>query len=690
MSATDLSSTRRVSLGREDQSDLQIVALERQASFSSSSTEYEEIDLSEKSSPDSDANESYSDVDIAESEEKFQSDSNRDDQEMDVKEDSDVDDNNDDNDDDGNIDVATDEENNNTLTDEEEVGDNDVMIDDGDVENNVSGDEGDLENNDVLSDEENDEENLQNNSGMSEDDLPDSDNEINILNDISITIANESLVSPTNMDEHLEIGDNDAVEDISELNQGDEGDNESVNENLLTSSQRIVFSQSDSDSGSDGEAENNTEPIKENQIASGSQIAVDSDNKMEKKAPAESSVTISSGKEKLMKEKTEVFLVTEGIPKNDVKVDKATDSNVKTSQTVVKSTSSKLPNAEKPKLVSSSNLRKNSTQKISPKVETVDKAKEPVKDKLPAPKTSENVLDKAVNRESKVNASGKKEPRNLLTEVKPKIESEDKMDFDQLSIEDEDSDFEEEEASQPAVKSKVGLNKIPTEKLKRKRSHSIENDRKRHSCSPERSRTSLRSYRNRYQDQRSRDRSRDRFNKRRSRSSSMDRTHRGNNEHYRRSRSRDRKQSRISSVKGRDKDRESRHYRSRSRSNSRTRSRRTEKVVKSTVDKPFKKESVRSSVKERLDMKSKISARPSSKSPRKEIRTRVSNDEVKTVKVKQAKSTRSELKVANGTKVLSKPAIQRDVDGVIIKQPKGLCFTGDILYQGHIFTCMNS
>jgi len=46
--AADLSSTRRVSLGRKDKSDLQVVSLERQESFSSTSTDYEEIDLSER------------------------------------------------------------------------------------------------------------------------------------------------------------------------------------------------------------------------------------------------------------------------------------------------------------------------------------------------------------------------------------------------------------------------------------------------------------------------------------------------------------------------------------------------------------------------------------------------------------------------------------------------------------------
>ena len=492
----------------------------------------------------------------------------------------------------------------------------------------------------------------------------DSDNEINILNDISITIANESLVSPTNMDEHLEIADDDEVEENTELNQGEESDSESLNEHHLTSTQRIVVSQSDSDNESAGEVGNDTEMIKENQSASGREMTMETRNEKEKEASMVSCVTISSEKVK-----TEVLPVTKGKPKNIIKVDKAINLNVKPSQIVVKSPSLKLPNAEKPETVTSTKLKKDNTQekeKTMPKEKTAEKTKEPRIDK--AQKGNENASGKAVNQGSKVKASEEKESKGLFTDVKAKAESEEKMDFDQLSIEDEDSDFEEEEENQPAVKSKVGLNKIPTENLKRKRSHSRDNDRKRHSRSPERSHTSSRSYRNRFRDQRLRDRSRERFNKRRSRSPP---TLRGNDSRQ------DRKHNRISSDKGRD--RERRYYRSRSRSNSKTRSSRAEKVVKSNVEKPVK-ESVRSSVKERLDVKKETNVKPLSKSPRKEIRTQDRTDEEKTVKVKQVKSSKIELKTANGSRVVSKPTIQRDVDGIIIKQPKGLCGIGDSLY----------
>lgn len=681
MPAADLSSTRRVSLGRKDKCDLQVVALERQESFSSSSTDYEEIDLSERIIPDSEANDSGSNVDDAESDKRIEIDSHRDDQEMESKEDSDGGRNKDDVE---NNDVLTDEENNSVLTDDEDFGDNVVLTDEGDVENNISTDEDDVENSLDLSDEDSGEDVEESSQNYLEalealeDELHDSANEINVLNDISITIANESLVShsPTNLDEHLEIVD-DEVEDNVGLNQGNESDNESLNELHMTSTQRIVVSQSDSEDESDGKVENETEMMKGNQCASGSEMIVDQpvvDNHdiKEKKDTVVSSTIASSEKEN-----TEV-LASKSKSKNILKAEKPTDLIPKPSLKVVKNTISKLSSAEKTELVTSSNLKKDKTQEMLPKDNTVDKAKEtkePRNDKGTLQKGNEKVSGKAADHESKVKVSANKESKVLSTEHKLKTETEEKMDFDQLSIEDEDSDFEEEEEeeNQPAVKSKIGLSKIPAERIRRKRSYSSENDRtKRHSRSPERSRASSRSYRDRQRDQRLHDRSREGFSKRRSRSPSTDRRYRGSDSRYQRSRSRDRKQNRISSTKGRD--RESRHYRSRSRSNSRTRTSRTEKVLKSNVDKPIKKKSIKSSVKEHLEINKKVNTRPLSTSPRKELRTQDSGNEDKTVRMKQAKSSTIETNIANGsTKVILKPKIQRDVDGVIIKQPKGLC-----------------
>lgn len=685
MTAAELGSTRRVSLGRKDKSDLQVVSLERQESFSSTSTDYEEIDLSERTPPDSEANDSGSDIDDAESDKKIEIESPRDTQELELKEDSDEGHDIDDNDDDEKNDIVTDEENNSVWSDNEDFGNTVVLTDEGGIENNISTDEDDTENNLDLSDEDS-EEDIQENSQnylealeALEDELNDSSNAINVLNDISITIANESLAShsPTNLGEHLEIVD-DEYEDNTGLNQEIESDNESINELQMTSTQRIVVSQSDSENESDGKVEDKTEMTKENHCASESEMIVDqpvlgNHNLKEKKESVVSPAIISSEKVN-----TEV-LVLKDRSKNNLKAEnkKPTDLVAKPSPKVVKNTSSKLPSAEKTGLVTLPNLKKDKPQELLSKENTVGKSKEAKESRKvteTAHKGNEKVSSKAADRESKVEIPANKESK-LSTEPKLKSdESEERMDFDQLSIEDEDSDFEEEEENQPAVKSKIGLNKIPTESKMRKRSFSSENDRtKQHSRSPERYRASSRSYRDRQRDQHLRDRSRERFSKRRSLSPSTDRRHRGSDSRYRRSRSRDRKQNRISSAKGRDRDRESRHFRSRSRSNSRNTTNRTEKVVKTNVDRPVKKESIRSSVQEHLELKKNLNARPLSTSPRKEIKTRDSGTEEKTARTKHAKSLSIETKVANGAKAVSKPKIQRDVDGVIIKQPKGLC-----------------
>ena len=659
---------------------MQVVSLKRQESFSSTSTDYEEIDLSERTPPDSEANDSGSDVDDAESDKKIEIESPRDDQEMESKEDSDEGRNVDDDEND----LVTDEENNSVWSDNEDFGDNVVLSDEGGIENNISTDEADVENNLDLSDEDSGEDIQESSQNYLEalealeDELNDSANKVNVLNDISITIANESLVShsPTNLDEHLEIVDDD-YEDNTGLNQENENESgsESINELQVTSTQRIVVSQSDSENESDVKGENKTQ---ENQCASGSemtvdQLVVDNPNLKEKNESVLSSAVSPSEKVNtevlVLKSKSENILKAEN--------EKRTDVVAKPSLKIVKNTSSKLPLAEKTDLGTLPNLKKDKTQELLSKENTVEKAKEskePRNVKGTTQKGNEKVSSKAVDFESKVEISANKELKLLSTVPKLKTESEKKMDFDQLSIEDEDSDFEEEEEeeNQPAVKSKIGLNKIPTEGKKRKRSFSSENDRsKRHSRSPERSRASSRSYRDRQRDQRMHDRSREGFSKRRSLSPSTDRRYRGSDSHYRRSRSRDRKQNRISSAKGRD--RESRHYRSRSRSNSRTRSSTTEKVVRKKDDKPVKKESIKGSVKERLELKKNLNTRTLSTSPRKEIKSQDKDIEEKTVRTKQAKSLSVETKIANGTKVVLKPKIQRDVDGIIIKQPKGLC-----------------
>lgn len=683
MPAANLSSTRRVSLGHKDKADLQVVTLERQESFSSTSTDYEEIDLSERTHPDSEANDSGSDVDDAESDKKIEIDSPRDDLEMESKEDSDEYLDVDDDGDDEKNEIATDEENNSVWSDSEDFRENVVLTDEGGVENNISTDGDDVEKNLDLSDEDSGDDIQESSQNYLEalealeDELNDSANEINVLNDISITIANESLVShsPTNLDEHLDIVD-DEVEDKTGLNQENESDSESINKLQMTSTQRIVVSQSDSEEESDSKVE--TEVTKENQCTSESEMivdqpVVDNPNLKEKKESVLTSAICSS------ENVSTQALALKNKPKNILKPENEipTDSTANPSLKVMKNTSSKLPAAEKKELVTLSNL-KVKTQELLPKENTVEKAKE-TKESINVKGTqkgNEKVLSEVVNCESKEEISAKKESKLLSTELKLKTESEEKMDFDQLSIEDEDSDFEEEEENQPAVKSKIGLNKMPVDRLRRKRSNSSENDRiKRHSRSPERSRASSRSHRDRQRGECLRDRSKEGFGKRRSLSPSTDRRYRGSVSRYRRSCSRDRKQNRISKTKGRE--RESRHHRSRSRSNSRTRSNTAEKVVKTVktnyVDKTIKKESIRSNVKDRLELKKNSNTGKLSTSPRKEIMTQDSGIQEKTVRMKQAKSLSIKSNIANGTKVVSKPKIQRDVDGVIIKQPKGLC-----------------
>lgn len=66
----------------------------------------------------------------------------------------------------------------------------------------------------------------------------------------------------------------------------------------------------------------------------------------------------------------------------------------------------------------------------------------------------------------------------FVIELKLEIKNEEKMDFDQFSIEDEDSDFEEEEENFFIVKFRVGLKKVFIDCRKRRRSNFKESDRK--------------------------------------------------------------------------------------------------------------------------------------------------------------------------------------------------------------------
>lgn len=725
-----MGSTRRVSLVREDKSDLQIVALERCDSFSSTSSDYEEIDLTaptdvaivedKRTFPDSDETDNDSDVDNADSVDKCLSDSNGEEDETfetvhggeedDEREDSvegyygdPADDDNASNDDDDDVVENTqimsdDDDIENNLADDDGDDDDDVIenaqivSDDNDIENNLLDDDGDddhdvgddidaddignsdalsedndNQNNDDLADEgdvenasdegagDNIGQNFPNNSEILEDSLLDSDNEINILNDISITIANESLTA-NKADEHLEIVDDEESENIGQI--GHESDCEQINDENLISPQRIIVSHSDSEDESDSKDKNETKMLVEHHTIKSKLLVAD---KKDKDSLA-SSLTASS-------ETAKTDLLTKGEEKSVQR--KTIIDDVKASTITVKR-NSKVSTVVKPELAttSTSKLEKESSQEIMPKEKTVEKAEEIGNEKEKARIANKSASNKAGSKDGKVAVASETKVSSAQGE------DEEEMDFDQLSIEDEDSDFVEEEENLPVVKSKVGLNKIPIERsrVRTKRSSSRENRKRRRSYSPGRFRTSSRSYRNRsssrdrLRSNRLRDRSRETYCRRSLSPQSKERMYRGSYSRGERGHSRDRTQNKITSVVS--KNRENRRYRSRSRSDSRAKTGRTEKDLKSKnlVAKQTAKDSVKASVKERLEIKKEGNARSSS-SPKKELNTRDNVVNKKAVKVKESKSSTVVL-VANGAKVESSSTTIKATK-VKVKQAKG-------------------
>ena len=726
MTTADVGSTRRVSLVREDKSDLQIVALERCDSFSSTSSDYEEIDLNaptdvaivedKRTFPDSDETDNDSDVDNADSEDKCLSDSNgeevetfetvRGGEEEDDERENSVegyygdpaeDDNasNDDDDDDDDVVenakiMSDDNDIENNMADDDGDDDDDVVenvqivSDDDDVENNLVDDDGDdddhedgdhvvgddidvddIGNSDALS-EDNDNQNnndlsddrdvenasdegagddigqnFPDNSEILEDDLLDSDNEINILNDISITIANESLTT-NKADEHLEFVDDEEQENIGQI--GRESGCEQLNDENLISPQRIIVSRSDSEDENDSKDRNETKMLVEHHTVKSKLLVAD---KKDKDSPV-SSLTASS-------ETAKTDLLTK--EEKSVQNVKKTTNDVKASTIAVKR-NSKVSTVVKPELATTctSKLEKESSHKIMPKEKTVEKAKEIGNEKEKARIANKSTSNKASGKDGKVAVASEEETK--VSSVQG--EDEEEMDFDQLSIEDEDSDFVEEEENLPVVKSKVGLNKIPTERsrVRTRRSSSRENRKRRRSYSPGRFRTSSHSYRNRsssrdrLRSNRLRDRSRETYRRRSLSPQSRERRHRGSYSRGEKGLSRDRTQNRnTTSVVS--KNRENRRYRSRSRSGSRTKTGRTEKDLKSKnhVAKQTAKDSMKASVKERLEIKKEGNAKSSSL-PRKELNTQDNVANKKAVKVKESKSSTVVL-VANGAKVES-------------------------------------
>lgn len=693
--ATDVGDTRHVSLGREDKAELQIVALERQDSLSSSSTDYEEIDLNtpppavlnedKRTFPDSEDNDSEFDQDDSDSEEKYVSDSHKEEEDMseaafgyeeedkDMREDSlegykdsddDAKDSENSDNDEGNSDAED-----HISDDVDNTGTNDVLSDDESFQN--ENDQYEEENVEHESDEdifENTERNSANGVEVADDEEHDSDNEVNILNDISITIANESL--PANSSEEIL----DGSEQENDLRIFHESNGELINVAKILSPQRIIIRQSESEDEIESNIKNELNKHKEQQATT---------NENEKPVPATaetsqsvlSSGNVDSSSSKITLSSTKVDLSSK--EKQDIavqKVKKASDLNVECSPIDVKRNSKPSP-VEKPKvkstLISTSN--KDIKQKKLPMENTGNKAKEPVNENQKIQRADKNTSGKSDGNKNKITVDSKTE----RLEFNVKNDDKDEMDFDQLSIEDEDSDFVEEEENLPTVKSKVGLNKIPSEGSRTKRSLSRENNRKRRrSYSPERSRFSSRSYQShplshdRLRDQRLRGRSRERFRRRSQSPSHKDRAYRRNYNRHERSRSRDRALKRITSDVG--KNRENRRYRSRSRSGSRQKSGRTvDKDSKTDGNMHISKNSVRVSDKGRHKTKKEQDAKVSVKSQRKEIMAQKNGDREKTAKLTESKSLKTFPPANDSDKKVSKPSAVKAAE-VKIKQSKGV------------------
>lgn len=693
--ATDVGDTRHVSLGREDKADLQIVALERQDSLSSSSTDYEEIDLNtpppavlnedKRTFPDSEDNDSEFDQDDSDSEEKYVSDSHKEEEDMseaafgydeedkDTREDSlegykdsddDAKDSENSDNDEGNSDAED-----RISDDVDNTGTNDVLSDESFQNEN---DQYDEENVEHESDEdifENTERNSANGVEVLEDEEHDSDNEVNILNDLSITIANESL--PANSSEEVL----DGSEQENDLRIFHESNGELINVAKILSPQRIIIRQLESEDEIESNVKDELNKHKEQQATT---------NKNEKPVPATAETShsvLSSGKvdsssSKVTLSSAKVDLSSE--EKQDIavqKVKKASDLNVECSSSDVKRNSKPSP-LEKPKVKSTSisTSNKDIKQKKLPIENTGNKAKEPVNENQKIQRADKNTSGKSDGNKNKITVDSKTE----RLEFNAKNDDKDKKDFDQLSIEDEDSDFVEEEENLPTVKSKVGLNKIPSEGSRTKRSLSREDNRKRRrSYSPERSRFSSRSYQShslshdKLRDQRLRGRSRERFCRRSQSPSHKDRAYRRNYNRHERSRNRDRALKRITNDVG--KNRENRRYRSRSRSGSRQKSGRTiEKDSKIDGNMQISKNSVRVSDKGWHKTKKEQDAKVSVKSQRKEIMVPKNGDREKTAKLTESKSLKTLLPATDSDKKVSKPSAVKAAAEVKIKQSKGV------------------
>lgn len=718
-SAADLGGTRHVSLGRSTDSDLQIVTVERSESVSSSSTEYEDIDLTmpcdgainedKRVFHNSDESDSDFDIDIPNNEENvFENSYGEEDgtfETVNVSEDEDERENSvEDYDEDQEIDNFPRNSGNlsDNETDDSSIGSN------GETVNSFDCSDEDVGSNDGLSKSDNDY--CQDDSDLSleipvdsssDEDLPvngdddehsisdcdipeynplDSEDKIGILNDICITIPNESQVT-TKVEESLGIIDSEAWEDDRKIKHECEDDKQSkqINHEDESPAQLVIVSFSD-DEKSDLKVAHESKKVEQHHSFQTKLPVVKKKDKENLGFPS-SEVSSEVTEKTHVKGKASLDVskatITKEQQKHDENVKKVTNSVVKSSSVTVKAKTKSSGKPEPADTNNSSKIIKDSRQETLPKKNVGQKANKKDDEKRNGKLETKNDSFKAkiVSKDSTAVAVNKKAVNVLVA----KTDKEKEMDFDQLSIEDEDDFIEEEEEGKfPIVKSKVGLNKIPSKHLITNQSPSRERRRKRrYSWSPDRSRNSVRSYHDRST---SRDRRRDyRFhgrsengNRRRSLSPQQrERIYRGSYSRSERSRSRERMQSRFNTVVT--KGRANRHYhsRSRSRSSSRNRSERTGKASKP-------REGVHTSVKERLEIKKTGDAR--SLLTRSDVRTCDSSVSKKSVSNKDSKST-TDLPLVNGAILGSKHKTAK-ANEVKIKQQKGQYYIAE--YQSAV------
>ena len=486
-------------------------------------------------------------------------------------------------------------------------------------------------------------------SEISDDELLESGNEFNIFNDISITIPNETLLSVE------EKQHSDVCEDY-QLNPDVDAHEFERNDEELCESQ-----------------------LHKNQVASSQSV-----HEQKNESALEHDIELS---EKVNEDKTKTFelgkienrdLITLSVPQIHEKGKVKTgfsghrESNRQEAEQPGKKNNKPLQMALKTnaKTLAEHNSNLDSSKKGRGKSKQGSAASAVVNTRL---------HEKVSNKKGGVTGSSDSKLKTsvIAKTEKPRLEAQVKCehretDFDQLSIEDEDSEFEERGKEEPAIKSKVGLNRTAVESLLAKRSHSVERRQRSYPVSPT-SRDSRLYHRHpgscdRPSDYRFRSWRRERY-----RSRSPERTWRGINGHLhsRRNHSRDRKQTLIN---GRDRDQMS--YK-RSRSRSRSRDYRTRHDMYSHFRREEKRknnlEEKRSKAKESSDIKKEPSSGASLTRLRsKELKSQISVDSRKNANIKHKLiKPSSEISVSNGSKVKVLSFAPRKAD-VESNQSKGV------------------